>query len=295
MTTMNTTPGALHVTLTPTADLHPFPGNARQGDIGAIVESLRHHGQYRPLVVQAGTMHVIAGNHTLQAAQQLGWTEIAATILDVTDDQAQRLNIVDNRTQDLATNNEYALAALLRDLTATQDGLAGTGYTLDDLDDLLTELAAPPATSGDTDPGAPPDTPRTQPGDVWTLGNHRLTCGDSTDPTTVEKVLAGNRPDLIVTDPPYGVSYASIGRINNTPDKQHAPISNDSLTPEQTGDLFAEALSIAGLRAGGGIYATVPSGPLLGTFIAAFDRGLGDGALRQILVWVKDSLGHGTR
>src|ERR1017187_2560559 len=82
--------------------LKQHPRNARQGDVGAIVESLRAHGQYRPIVVQRSTNHVLAGNHTLKAARELGWPTIAATFLDVTNDQALRILLVDNRTNDLA-------------------------------------------------------------------------------------------------------------------------------------------------------------------------------------------------
>lgn len=202
----------LQVTSVPLADLKPWPGNARQGDVGAIVESLRHHGQYRPLVVQASTGHVIAGNHTLQAARELGWQDIAVTMLDVDDDQAQRINIVDNRTQDLATNDEYALAQLLRDLAGTEDGLAGTGYDGDDLDDLLTELEAGEDRSGqDTDPGEPPEEPRTKPGDVWVMGDHRLVCGDATSTDDVDLLFADGACDMVFTDPPYGVNVSGAG------------------------------------------------------------------------------------
>lgn len=132
----------LQVERVPVGDLIPYPGNARHGDIGAICQSLQAHGQYRPLVVQASTSYVIAGNHTLAAAVQLGWTEIAITRLDVDDEQAKRILLVDNRTQDLATNDDSALAALLEELAATDEGLDGTGFDGDDLDDLLADLDA---------------------------------------------------------------------------------------------------------------------------------------------------------
>lgn len=124
-------------------DLIRYPGNARQGDVGAICQSLQAHGQYRPLVVQRSTNYVLAGNHTLDAATQLGWTEIAVTYLDVDDDQARRIVLVDNRTQDLAVNDDAALAALLTELAGTEAGLEGTGFDGDDLDDILRALEPP--------------------------------------------------------------------------------------------------------------------------------------------------------
>jgi ParB-like chromosome segregation protein Spo0J len=59
-------------------DLTPFPGNPRRGAVAAIKESLEQKGQYRPIVVRRQTMEVLAGNHTLQAAKELGWKEIAS-------------------------------------------------------------------------------------------------------------------------------------------------------------------------------------------------------------------------
>lgn len=75
--------------------LRLYGQNPRRGDVDSICESLRNHGQYRPIVVRAGTNEVLAGNHTLAAARKLGWAEIAATFVDVDDDQAARIVLVD--------------------------------------------------------------------------------------------------------------------------------------------------------------------------------------------------------
>lgn len=123
-------------------DLTPHPQNVRQGDVGAISESLRIHGQYKPIVVQKSTNRILAGNHTWKAAKSLGWSEIAATVIDVDDEQGLRILIMDNRTTELATNDNEALASLLESLATSEESLAGTGYELDDLDDLLSFLAA---------------------------------------------------------------------------------------------------------------------------------------------------------
>ena len=120
-----------------TADLVLHPHNARQGDVGAIVQSLEAHGQYRPIVVQKSTMRVLAGNHTLQAAAALGWKEVEATIIDVDDDQALRILLVDNRANDLATYDNTVLTDLLESLVRSDFGLSGSGYDGSDLDDLL--------------------------------------------------------------------------------------------------------------------------------------------------------------
>jgi ParB-like nuclease family protein len=107
--------------------------------VEAIKASLRAHGQYRPIVVNRPTMQVLAGNHTLEAAKQLGWKEIAATFVDVDDEQARRIVLVDNRTNDLADYDPQALVDLLEELP----DLEGSGYDQADLDALLDQVAWP--------------------------------------------------------------------------------------------------------------------------------------------------------
>lgn len=124
-------------------DLVPHPKNPRQGDIGAIHQSIEANGWYGAIIVQASTGHVIAGNHRLQAAIHAGATKVPIIELDVDDKTALRILLTDNRTSDIATNDDDALAALLRELNATPLGLDGTGYDTDDLDALLSDAAMP--------------------------------------------------------------------------------------------------------------------------------------------------------
>lgn len=124
----------------PIGNFTTHPRNVRQGDVGAIVQSLEAHGQYRPIVVHKATNQILAGNHTFLAAKALGWDKIAATYVDCTEEQAMRILIADNRANDLATYDDTALADLLKDL-AHSEGLVGTLYDADDLDDLLFRLA----------------------------------------------------------------------------------------------------------------------------------------------------------
>jgi hypothetical protein len=131
--------------------LTPHPSNVREGDVGAISESLREFGLYRPIVVQRATpdgddrMVIVAGTHTWRAAEALGWTEMDAVMLTVDDQTAVRIMLADNRTHDLGRDRGDDLAELLARLG--EPAMVGTGWDSDDLDTLLRDL-------GKYDPGA---------------------------------------------------------------------------------------------------------------------------------------------
>lgn len=117
------------------------PKNVRQGDIGAISESLKAHGQYRPIVVDKRTNRILAGNHTWKAAKALGWQQINAGFIETKDDdEALRILLADNRTTDLASYDDAGLAELLKHLEETPTGLDGTGFDGDALDELLADI-----------------------------------------------------------------------------------------------------------------------------------------------------------
>jgi ParB-like chromosome segregation protein Spo0J len=118
-------------------EVHTHPSNVRQGDVGAICESLKAHGQYRPIVYQQSTKRILAGNHTWKAAKALGWTQIAATPVVCDDQQALRILLADNKANDLATYDEPELIELLKQLADTDTGLLGTLFDEDELDSLI--------------------------------------------------------------------------------------------------------------------------------------------------------------
>ena len=131
-------------------ELVPYPGNARRGNVDVIVRSLKKNGQYRPLVVNRPTMQVLAGNHTLLAAKELGWPRIAVTYVDTDEESARRINLVDNRANDKAGWDEQALADLLGEFEPGD--LGGTGFQPSDLEYLLKSLQIGSEHDGD---GAP--------------------------------------------------------------------------------------------------------------------------------------------
>jgi len=135
----------------PLAELRHFPRNPRRGDVEAIKRSLERNGQYRPIVVNRRSGEVLAGNHTMQAARALGWESIAATYVDVDDEQAARIALVDNRSADLAVYDDAELTALLQSL----DDLDGTGWRDDELTALLAQLDADVPAGDDDDEQEP--------------------------------------------------------------------------------------------------------------------------------------------
>jgi ParB-like chromosome segregation protein Spo0J len=123
--------------------LKPHPNNPRQGDVGAIHQSIEANGFYGAVVAQKATGHVLAGNHRLIAAQHANAEEVPVMWVDVDDATALRILLADNRTNDLASYDEQALADLLTDIMADEGTLDGTGYDRDALDDLMRAITVP--------------------------------------------------------------------------------------------------------------------------------------------------------
>lgn len=158
-------PGSLEDLLVDVDTLTEYPGNPRVADVGRLADSLRTNGQYRPIVVNRRNNEILAGNHTWKAAKKLGWTKIAATFVDADDDLARRIVLTDNRQAELGGYDDAALTSLLQAIADDGDGLAGTGWGTEDLDDLLAAIQEapllPPAPAGATDtpgPSAPAQT-----------------------------------------------------------------------------------------------------------------------------------------
>lgn len=132
--------GELKTVYVPLDNLTPHPNNVRVGDVAMIAESIKAHGQYRPIVVQKSTGFILAGNHTWKAMREVGEPKIAVTYVDVDDEEALRILLVDNRANDLASYDDTALLELLESLASTELSLAGTGYQESDLEELLAAI-----------------------------------------------------------------------------------------------------------------------------------------------------------
>jgi DNA modification methylase len=189
--------------------LSPDPANVRkhgQRNMDAIKASLRRFGKQKPIVVDAKGI-VLAGNGTLAAARELGWREIQIVRTELTGSQATAFGIADNRSAELAEWDEK-LADVLASLKAEDFPLEDIGFDLDELEALKPEIKS----DADSEPQIDKAEELREKwgveiGQVWELGEHRITCGDSTSAEVVKRLLGDEKPHLMVTDPPYGVEY----------------------------------------------------------------------------------------
>jgi hypothetical protein len=192
----------------PVADLIPYARNARthsDAQVAQIAASIREFGFTNPVLID-GERGVIAGHGRLLAARKLGLAEVPAIELaHLTAAQKRAYILADNKLALNAGWDDGLLAIELGELKLEGFDLALTGFGGEELAVLLADK-----TDGLTDPDEvpePPAEPVSRLGDVWLLGRHRIVCGDSTTTEAVDAALAGVKPHLMVTDPPYGVEY----------------------------------------------------------------------------------------
>ena len=207
------------------------------------------------------------------AAKSLGWSQIAVTWVDVDEEQAKRIVLVDNRTNDLAGYDEKALRELLGGL----EDLDGSGYDRAFVDELLGVGEPVAMTDVDEVPALAEGPTICQSGQVWRLGASRLIVGDATDTDRLLEVLGGERADCVWTDPPYGVNYVgAAGAIRND--------SHDDL-PDLLSGAFRSV--VAASRPGAPVYVAYAE-----TENVAFHKAMTEAGLlvRQHLVWVKNAL-----
>jgi DNA modification methylase len=186
--------------------LVPYARNARThspAQITKIALSIQEWGWTNPVLVDE-TGGIIAGHGRVLAARKLGIKEVPVMVASCwTEAQRRAYVLADNRLALDASWDEDLLRSELADLGDLGFDLPLTGFSEAELGKLM-----PDAVDGDADHIPPvPEQPVSRPGDLWILGEHRIVCGDSTDPDIVARLLAGAKPHLMVTDPPYGVDY----------------------------------------------------------------------------------------
>src|ERR1700688_252943 len=188
--------------------LIPSPRNARthsDAQVAEIAGSIRAFGFSNPILISPDG-GIIAGHGRLAAARVLGLDEVPVIVLSgLTELQRRQLVLADNR---IALNAGWDLEMLsleLKDLTALGADLAGLGFTTKELAQALSPSRTG-LTNEDDVPGLQ-DTAVSAIGEIWCAGPHWIGCGDSTDAVAVTALLGGVPPQLMITDPPYGVDY----------------------------------------------------------------------------------------
>jgi DNA modification methylase len=192
--------------------LIPYAKNARVHDdaqIAQLAGSIKEFGFNNPILIDKDN-GIIAGHGRVMAARKLGLTEVPTILLDhLNETQRKAYILADNRIAINSTWDNEMLSLELMDIK-NDVSLAMLGFNVDELDALLNPTQL---TDGLTDEDAVPEVPiepTTKLGDIYQLGNHRLMCGDSTSIDAVEKLMDGQKADMVFTDPPYGVDYKGI-------------------------------------------------------------------------------------
>jgi DNA modification methylase len=187
--------------------------NPRKNDdqVDRMAGVMREFGFRLPILAKSDGL-VVDGHLRLKAARKLGLAEIPVVLADgLTDAQIKAFRLLANKSANWASWDDELLGLELADLQTDGFNLELTGFSGDELAELLADK-----TAGLTDPDdapEPPVNPVTVLGDVWVMGKHRIICGSATDADTVARVLNGVKPHLMCTDPPYGVNYDPTWRI----------------------------------------------------------------------------------
>ena len=209
--------------------LRPYERNAKKhgaGQIEKLKASILEFGFLTPCLIDSD-YNLIAGHGRVMAAKELGIKTVPCVFIEgLTDEQRRAYILADNRLGELG---EWDMELVFDELAELDDlgfDIELTGFEMPE------EL--PEVIEDDFDESAVPDEPRTKLGDIWQLGDHRLICGDSTDVNTIEKLINGQKPDLVFTDPPYGINIVNdngkVGADNLAENRTYSKVIADDTT-----------------------------------------------------------------
>ena len=270
--------------LVPISKLVPYINNARTHSPEQILKlrsSLREFGFINPVIIDRD-YGVIAGHGRIAAAKEEGITEVPCVFADhLTEAQKKAYIIADNRMAMDAGWDEELLRVEIESLQAADFDPLLTGFDADELSDLFSDGSEKDVQDDDFDLSAALEKASfVERGDVWTVGRHRLVCGDATDEDDVALLMNGKRANLLLTDPPYGVSFKSASGLT---------IQNDSMKDEEFYQFLLSAFQRMAdhLEKGGSAYVFHADTEGLNFRRAFVDAGF---HLAGCCIWVKDSL-----
>lgn len=192
----------MEIVMRKVSELTPYDKNAKTHDatqVANVANSIKRFGWQQPIVIDEQGV-VVIGHCRLMAAKKLKLKEVPVTIASgLTEDEIKELRIADNKTNE----SPWDLNLLAEDI----EGLDFEGFDLDfGLDEDVAGVTADEVVEDDFDV-TPPEQPKAKLGDIYQLGRHRLMCGDSTRMRDVDMLLAGQKIDVVFTDPPYNVAF----------------------------------------------------------------------------------------
>lgn len=270
--------------LVPISKLVPYINNARTHSPEQILKlrsSLREFGFINPVIIDRD-YGVIAGHGRIAAAKEEGITEVPCVFADhLTEAQKKAYIIADNRMAMDAGWDEELLRVEIESLQAADFDPLLTGFDADELSDLFSDGSEKDVQDDDFDLSAALEKASfVERGDVWTVGRHRLVCGDATSEEDVALLMNGRRANLLLTDPPYGVSFKSASGLT---------IQNDSMKDEEFYNFLLSAFKTAAahMENGGAAYVFHADTEGLNFRRAFIDAGF---HLAGCCIWVKDSL-----
>ena len=219
-------------------ELKPYENNSRTHDesqIKQICESIKEYGWTNPVLIDEKGM-IIAGHGRVEGAKKLDIKEVPCIVLSgLTEAQKKAYVIADNKMALNAGWNEELLKTELENLKELDFDLELTGFNIDELDELFKQDEEEQEIIEDDFDVEPSEQPKAKLGDIYQLGNHRLMCGDSTSITDIEKLLNGNKIDMVYSDAPYGISIVNekthkVGAGNLAKNKEYLEVKGDDTT-----------------------------------------------------------------
>ena len=193
----------------------PNPKNPNQHNehqVEVLANLIEAAGWRRPITISKRSGLIVKGHGCFMAAKQNKWTQVPVDYQEYASDAEEWSDLIaDNRLAELSTLDEERLIDLIGDINLEEAPIELTGYTKEDIAQIIASLGGENDTQHDEADATEPvnNIPITQTGDLWMLGPHRLICGSATDEKAIEKLMQGEKADLVNTDPPYGVSYES--------------------------------------------------------------------------------------
>ncbi len=219
--------------------LVPYARNPRDNSVSVdkVASSIQEFGFRQPIVVDENFV-ILAGHTRLLASKKLGLKEVPVHMAEgLSESKKKAFRIMDNRSSEDSEWDEELLSLELSDLEDSGFDLNMTGFTEEEINALLSLNDMTVGLTDEDEVPEPPEDPITKLGDLWILGKHRLLCGDSTSIDSVERLMDGNKADMVFTDPPYNVAF-------NGRSGKFDVIKNDNLEESEFNDFIDSFLAI---------------------------------------------------